>query len=302
MKININFLVFLLAGALLLACKEPHDTIDIESYHQEIEEWKAWRLARLTRDDGWLTLAGLFWLKEGKNSVGSNPENHVVLPKGKTPEYVGSIWLKNNQLRFDAKKGVDVRYNDSTVSSMVLQTDEDKKEPTILRIGPVSFYVIKRGEQLAVRVKDNENPARLNFKGLDYFPVSVKWRLKAKFEPYKPAKILEIPSIIGTIEKYSCPGALIFEIEGKQYRLDATSSENQLFIMFTDETNGKETYKMGRPVYTSLPDSMGIVILDFNKAYNWPCVFTEFATCPIVPPQNHIPVRIEAGEKMYIEH
>jgi uncharacterized protein (DUF1684 family) len=189
------------------------------------------------------------------------------------------------------------------VTSLVLHSDrEGLGEPTILRLGTLSFYVIERGKQLAVRVKDRDNPARLNFKGLEYFPVDQKWRVEAKFEPYDPPRLIPIPTVINTVEYDSCPGALAFSLEGKTHRLDAVierGSEDKLFIMFSDETNGKETYSLGRQLYTALPDSNNNVILDFNKAYNWPCVFTEYATCPIPPKQNRLAVRIEAGEKMY---
>ncbi|MBI3765042.1 MAG: DUF1684 domain-containing protein, partial [Ignavibacteriales bacterium] len=150
--------------------------------------------------------------------------------------------------------------------------------------------------------KDKENPARVNFKGLEYFPIDPKWRVEAKFEPYNPPKKIPIASVIGTVENDSCPGALVFNVDEKPCRLDAVmevGTDDQLFIMFSDETSGKETYGMGRQLYASLPDKENRVILDFNKAYNWPCVFTEYATCPIPPRQNHLPIRVEAGEKMY---
>jgi hypothetical protein len=277
----------------------------VESHKQEIQEWQKTRLARLTKDDGWLTLVGLFWLKEGENSVGSNSMCVVVLPENKTPSRVGSIWLANGKLRFEAIKGVKVTWNDSLITTIDLQSDEGGTTPTILRMGTVSFYVIERGGKYAVRVKDNESDTRKNFKGLEFFPIDPKWRIEAKFEPYIPAETLDIPSMVGTIEKYPCPGKLIFEVDGKPYRLDVvieTGSEDQLFIMFGDATNGKETYNLGRQLYSALPDSNNKVILDFNRAYNWPCVFTVYATCPIIPKQNILPIRVEAGEKNYEGH
>jgi uncharacterized protein (DUF1684 family) len=154
-------------------------------------------------------------------------------------------------------------------------------------------------------VKDRQNPSLLKFKGMEYFPIDAKWRLDARFEPYVPPKIIPIATVINTVENDSCPGAIVFEIDGKQMRLDAVmerGSTDQLFIMMSDETSGKETYGMGRQLYTDIPDKENRVVIDFNKAYNWPCVFTDFATCPIPPAQNHLPVRVEAGEKMYRGH
>lgn len=253
-------------------------------------------LEKLTKDDGWLTLIGLFWLKEGENSLGSDSTDTVVLPKDKTALHLGSIWLTNGTLRFEAKKGVEVRWKDSLISKIDLQSDEGGKDPTILSIGTVNFYVIERGGKYAVRVKDKESETRKNFKGLECFPIDAKWRIEAKFEPYSPPETLNIPSMVGTIEKYPCPGALVFELDGKEHRLDAvieTGSENRLFITFGDATNGGETYNLGRQLYTALPDSNNKVILDFNRAYNWPCVFTVYATCPLIPKQNILPIRVE---------
>ncbi|MBI1803068.1 MAG: DUF1684 domain-containing protein [Ignavibacteriae bacterium] len=296
--------ILIILTCIIGGCAKKSGVTDLNAYKKEIDEWQKKRLARLTRDDGWLTLAGLSWLKEGENSVGSDSSTTVLLPAGKTPGSLGSIWLENGALRFVAKAGVEVKYKDSLITSMPLKSDADD-EPTVLSHGTVSFYVIKRGDQLGVRVKDKENPARLNFKGLEYFPIDPKWRFEAKLEPYRPPKILEIPSMIGTVEKDSCPGALVFKLDGKEYRLDVViekGSEDQFFIMMSDETSGKETYTVGRQLYATLPDSDGNVVLDFNKAYNWPCVFTVFATCPIPPKQNHLPIRVEAGEKMYAGH
>lgn len=291
-----------LCGILVLLGCQRSEPLDPEQHKREIEEWQQRRLAKLTRDDGWLTLVGLFWLKEGENTVGSDSASNIVLPAGKTPLRVGSLYLEKSVVRFKSKRDAGVRYNDTLVTSIVLKSDADAGGPTILKTGTVSFYVIKRGDQYAVRVKDSESPTRVNFKGLEYFPIDPTWRVDARFEPYNPPKKLEIPTQVGTVEEYVCPGALAFEIDGKQYCLDPViepGAENELFIMLADETNGKETYTVGRQMYAPLPDSNNRVILDFNKAFNWPCVFTEFATCPIPPPQNRLPIRVEAGEKMY---
>jgi hypothetical protein len=186
-----------------------------------------------------------------------------------------------------------------------LHHDQERDtDPTILKCGTISFYVIKRGDQFGVRIKDKENPARMNFKGMEYFPIDPTWCVEATFEPYNPPKVISIASVIGTVDHDTCRGALRFEIDGRTYRLNPVTeqgSENELFIMFNDATNGKETYGNGRQLYASLPDSNNHVILDFNKAYNWPCVFTVFATCPIPPRENTLPIPITAGEKMYAE-
>ena len=294
----------IVVGICIAGCRKSSSTIDVESYKKEIDAWKQKRLTRLTSDNGWLTLCGLFWLKEGENTLGSDSSCVIVFPAGKAPKNAGSIWVEKGTARLRATPGAGIKSKDSVVTSMTLQSDEFTN-PTSLTLGPLSFYVIKRGDQLAVRVKDKENGSRLDFKGLEYFPTDPKWRVEAKFEAFRPPKMLEILSQAGTVEKDSCPGALVFDIDGKSNRIDVViekGSEDQFFIMFGDETNGKETYNNGRQLYTSLPDANNVVLLDFNKAYNWPCVFTDYATCPIPPRQNRLPLRVEAGEKLYKGH
>jgi uncharacterized protein (DUF1684 family) len=301
-----DILVTLVSVAFMFSaggCSKQTPKLDLTAYKAEIEKWKEHRRSGLTRDDGWLTLCGFFWLKEGENRFGSDSSNQIVFPKGKAPKVAGSLWLDKGAVHVKVKRGVHVTVGGSRITSMVLRSDEDGlADPTVMNIGTLSFYLIKRGGQLAVRVKDKENPARLNFKGLEYFPLDPRWRFEATYEPYDPPKMLQIATMINRVESDSCPGAVAFEVEGKVYRLDVIierGTENKLFIMFEDSTNGEETYALGRQLYTDMPDSNGKVILDFNKVYNWPCVFTEFGTCPIPPKQNHLPFRVEAGEKMY---
>jgi len=299
-------LLLLTAASILESCHKPGSKVDVDAYRHEIEQWQQQRIARTTSDNGWLTLCGLFWLKEGENKFGSDSSNEIVFPAGKAPGICGSIYLERGTLRLEARSGVEIKHHDSVVTSLVLRSDEEgAADPTVLTVNALSFYAIQRAGQLAVRVKDRENPALLHFKGLEYFPIDLKWRVEAKFEPYVPQKALQIASVVGTVENDTCPGALSFEVDGKPCRLDVVIEQgttDEFFVMFSDETSGKETYKMGRQLYTDLPDAQNNVILDFNKAYNWPCVFTEYATCPIPPAQNHLLVRVEAGEKMYAVH
>ncbi|MEK6571212.1 MAG: DUF1684 domain-containing protein, partial [Bacteroidota bacterium] len=301
---QVSWMMFLFASLMVIeGCSKTLNKIDEAAYRKEIEEWRERRLTRLKSDTGWLTLCGLFWLKEGEHKFGSDSSNAIIFPPSKSPKVAGSLWLEKGTVRLQSRPSSQVKYKDSLVTALMVKSDEDGlADPTVLNLGTLSFYVIKRGDQLGVRVKDKENPARINFKGLEYFPTDLKWRFEARFEPYEPPKTLQIATILGTVENDSCPGALAFDIEGKTYRLDAVierGTENQLFIMFSDETSGKETYRLGRQLYTAMPNADKKVILDFNKAYNWPCVFTPFSTCPIPPRQNHLPLRIEAGEKMY---
>jgi uncharacterized protein (DUF1684 family) len=270
-----------------------------EAYRREIFEWRARRLEGLRSPSGWLTLVGLFWLEPGKNAVGSGPGNRVVLPTGKAPAFVGSIDRNGETTIFHAAPGAGVAVDGKPVASQALRSDA-AGEQTLLTLGSLSFYVIQRGDRLGVRVKDSQSDARKNFHGIDDYPIDPSWRVDARLEPYDPPKSIAVPTVLGTGEPAECPGALVFQIGGKTYRLDAVleKGETDLFVIFADRTNGGETYGAGRFLYASPPVD-GHTTLDFNKAYNPPCAFTPYATCPLPPPQNRLPIRVAAGEKTY---
>src|SRR5437870_6321980 len=265
---------------------------------KEIEQWRAQRLAELTSDSGWLTLIGLFWLKDGVNKLGSDPTNEIVLRKEKVSGHAGSFVLTNGAVRFETPLANTFFVDGQPVSSLELKTDADDK-PTVIMLGSVSFQIIKRGEKLGVRVKDKDDPARRDFRGLDYFPTDLKWRIEARFEPYNPPKPMPIMNVLGMESGETSPGAIVFDVSGKSYRLDAMTEKDEprFFMIFADDTRGRETYGAGRYLYVDPPDPNGHVIIDFNKAYSPPCAFTNYATCPLPPKQNILPLRVEAGEK-----
>ena len=248
----------------------------------EWDQWRTHRHDRLLSDDGWLTLAGLYWLHEGTNDIA--PLHAKFLLKN------GSVTLLPNT---------------------PLRDDTDPKGPTITRAGTLSYQVIKRedvkGDRFGIRVKDTNSEARKNFKGLDYFPFNPSYRVTAHFEPYSPAKKIPITNVLGMTSDETSPGALVFKLNGKTYRLDpiwdmSDPEPRDLFIIFKDATSGKETYGAARYLYAHPPDANGNTVVDFNKSYNPPCVFTPYATCPLPPQQNRLPVRVEAGEKKYAGH
>ena len=298
---KIVLFLFILLQTFLSGCSKKN-SFEIAAYNKEIEQWQTRRSEGLKKENGWLTLCGLFWLKEGENKMGTDSSNTIIFPAERSPKYAGSIFLEKNGLLLKSAKDVKITVKDSIVSDMKLLSDQSGKgEPTMMKLSSLTFYVIKRGEQLGVRIKDKENPARTNFKGLEFFPIETKWRFEAKFEPYNPPKIIPIVNVLNQVSNDTCPGAIVFNIDGKTYQLDALMEGKEFFIIFHDETAGKETYGMGRFLAADLPDSINKVILDFNKAYNPPCAFTVFATCPTPPKQNYLPFRIEAGEKKYAE-
>jgi uncharacterized protein len=297
----ISFVILLIFSSILASDSvKPPTTADQSTYNQEIDQWRAKREKRLMSEDGWLTLVGLFWLNEGENKIGSDPSNTVVFPKDRSAAVVGSLWLEKGKVRIEAKPDSGITSENKPVTSQALVSDADPNvDPTELHLSSLTFYVISRANKIGVRVKDSKNPARTQFPGLQYFPTSTDWRIEAKLVPNNPPKKIPITNILGMTDDTDSPGTLVFQKDGKTYHLDALKEEDQLFILFKDQTSGKETYGIGRFVNTDAPDSQGKVILDFNKAYNPPCAFTNFATCPLPPPQNRLSMRVEAGEKKY---
>jgi uncharacterized protein (DUF1684 family) len=296
--------LFVLAAVFLAACQKstkPTATFDQSAYRSDIQKWQSNRLASLTKDDGWLTLVGLFWLNEGENKFGSDPKSSVVLPKDKAPAIAGSLWLEKGRVRLTTRPGVEITAEGKPVTALELKDDNDDSGPTILKLGSLLINVVKRGERIGVRVKDTESRTRREFKGLEYFPIDPKWRIEARFEPYQPPRMIPITNVLSMTDNETSPGALAFEVDGKTYRIDPIleKGETDLFVMIADETTGRETYGAGRYLYVTPPDASGKVVIDFNKAYSPPCAFTNYATCPLPPRQNRLPFRIEAGEKKY---
>ncbi|HLK62563.1 MAG TPA: DUF1684 domain-containing protein [Bryobacteraceae bacterium] len=251
-------------------------------FESEIAEWRRNREAALQADGGWLSVAGLFWLHEGANRFGKGSTNDIVLPDG--PENAGIIELHGDSVKVT---------QDGTAR------DVKHDSADVLKVGRLSLFVIKRGERYGIRLKDPESEYRRAFHGIDYYPASEAYRITAKFVS-EPRKV-PILNILGQTEDSDCPGYAVFHLHGKEYRLYPIIEEpgdQQLFYIFRDQTTGKETYGAGRFLYSAMPKD-GEVVLDFNKAYNPPCAFTPYATCPLPPKENHLAVRIEAGEKKY---
>lgn len=294
----------LLALFLPLMVSGASSSSDVATHRAEIEAWREKRVESLRRENGWLTVVGLFWLEEGENSVGTAPDSRVRLPAGKSPARLGSIRLANGVATWRPEPRAPVTADGTAAQPMPLVSDADGASPTVLRTGSVTFYLIARGDRLGVRVKDAESLPRREFREIPNFSIDPRWRLSARFEPYRPPKSIPVPNVLGTVTNEQSPGALVFEFAGRSYRLDPVTETGttDLFVIFGDQTNGVETYGGGRFLYAPPPDAEGRTVLDFNKAYNPPCVFTPYATCPLPPAQNKLPLRIEAGEKRYGEH
>jgi uncharacterized protein len=276
-------------------------SLDAAAYAREIAAWRTAREAELRKPDGWLTLVGLFWLEEGENHFGSDPRNRVVLPVGKAPPVAGTLVRHTEAVTVRANPGGGLESDGHPVSGEIPLASDAKGKPTVLRLGSLSFYVIKRGPKLGVRVKDSRSPVLAAFHGVDSFPADPAWRVVARFEPHARPTTIPIANVLGQIENQPSPGTVVFERAGKTLRLDALDGgEGSLSLIFADSTNGRETYGAGRFLDTDPPRD-GKVIVDFNKAYNPPCAFTTFATCPLPPRQNRLPIAVTAGEKKYGE-
>lgn len=254
---------------------------------KEIEKWRTDRVTRLTSESGWLTLVGLQWLNEG--------ENTLVIPASG-----GTVTLKNDVVTLAANPSLQIDGKAVTTPTVLLDDTTDK-EPTVVQTGTIRFNAIKRADKVGIRVKDSSSEARKNFRGIDYFPISDAWRVEARFEPDNPPKHVVITNILGMTTDEVSPGLLAFTIDGREYKVQPIleRGEKDFFIIFKDATSGKETYAAARFVYAAPPDAGGRTVIDFNKAYNPPCAFTTFATCPLPPAQNRLPFAVDAGEKKY---
>ncbi len=267
----------------------------------EVEEWVAQRHDELLQPDGWLSLVGLMWLDEGESSFGADSANDLVYTSSGTPAKVGVFFVDSETVYFEPAPGLEINTTDGepVTGSLVMRAprvDGEEADPfPVLTWGSLRWNVIERQDRFAVRLKDARSPVLLDFEQIERFPIGRAWRLDALFEPYPEPKPIMIPNILGTISEGESPGAVVFIVGGEIYRLDTwkdSDDPGSFFTAFGDLTNRDSTYGGG-------PDENGYTVVDFNRAYNPPCVFTPYATCPLPPAQNRLPVAIEAGEKIY---
>lgn len=280
------------------AKKSNETTLDINAYYAEIEEWKSVRLESLRANDGWLNLAGLFWLKEGVSTFGSDDRNDIVFPKEKIPAQAGVFLLQKGVVTMTSLPDVTILADRLPLKSGVVFHPDSTRQPK-LEYGSLQWFIIKRDDHYGVRLRDLKSTVLEEFHNIDRYKTDPDFRVEAMLEiPSSPKKI-EITNILGQTAAQDSPGTLLFRLHGKEYRLDALVEDEDLFIIFGDPTNGHETYSSGRYLYADKPGKDGKTILDFNKALNPPCAFTPYATCPLPPPQNVLPLAITAGEKDY---
>ncbi|HEY2431600.1 MAG TPA: DUF1684 domain-containing protein [Vicinamibacterales bacterium] len=288
--------------ALILTLTLAAAAADVSpAYRATIEKHRADRVKELTAPSGWLAVRGLFWLHDGANGAGSDPSAEIRLP-ARTPGKIGVFTLKDNAVTFTADPRAGVTSAGKPVETVTL--DARKGEAAAVTVNGVSLFAIRRADKIGLRMLDPESDARRHFDGLTYFPLGTKYHVQAKWVPYEKAKTVLVPNVLGQLVPMESPGTVEFTIDGQPYSLEPvyeTAKHEDLFFIFRDLTSRAETYAAGRFLHTPLPKDGG-VDLDFNLAYNPPCAFTDFATCPLPIKGNQLQVRIPAGERRWAGH
>lgn len=294
-------LVLIFAGPLVARALQARDA----DYRASVGTWRREREARLRAEDGWLTVAGLFWLKEGANRIGTDPGNDIVLPAGRAPRDAGVFDLRRGRVTVRVLAGVDAVLNGKSLNAAdapaVLRPSSGLTPVDAVTLGDLTLYVHQSGNRLAIRLRDRNSALRRDFKGLRWFPIDERYRIAATFAPRTPPRTVRVPTLVGDFADYQNIGAVRFTLDGRALRLEAfrtTGDPPQLYFLFRDLTSGKETYPAVRFLLADMPDR-GATTLDFNKAYNPPCAYNPYTTCPVPPPENRLSVRIPAGEMRY---
>lgn len=289
-------ILVLLPLLALGGCSKADPALDRKAYEQQVMDWRAGRLSRLTAPNGYLNQVGLFWLDQGTYTLGSGAANDIRLP-AKAPRALGELDVTEEGVYMRVLDGVEVLHADQPVEN-ILMADDTSAEPVQLSHGSIAWAVIKRDERVAVRVRDFQHPFVASFGPLPYFPVEPSLRVRGTLKRYDEPRIANVGTVIEGLGYHpESPGVVEFMIDGQPHTLEAYASGEQLFFVFGDATNRDATYGAGRFLYADLPGEDGETVLDFNLSYSPPCAFNDFSTCPVASPRNRLPVRIEAGEK-----
>jgi hypothetical protein len=288
----------------LLACTFSLAAGRDSAYSASIEKWRAQREVRLKADGGWLSVAGLFWLHEGENEFGSDPLNDIVLPAKSAPADAGTLEFHSGKVTVHVKPGVPVIVNGKRVDTAALLADSDPafdEKADQITLGDLTLYIHSSGDRYAVRLLDKNSRLRKVFTGLRWFPVDPSYRVVANYVAYDKPKSVQVQNIMGDFTQTAIPGYVSFQLHGQHLRLDVedNSPDPGFSITFRDLTSGKETYGAARFLVTDAPKD-GKVVLDFNEAYNPPCAYNPYTTCPLPTPENRLHVRIAAGEMTYL--
>ncbi|MBL8265238.1 DUF1684 domain-containing protein [Steroidobacter sp.] len=268
---------------------------------KEIEDYRKRRVENLLQPDGWTAITGMHWLEPGRYSVGSAADSNIRLSIG--PARIGVIEEKDGRALFTAEPGVALVVDGAAPTGPVELKRYGKGTPATTVAydgGKGSVSLIVSGGRRAIRVRHADAPTRKNFAGLDYYPIDAGWRIKGKFEPHPPGRVVPVLDVLGGLNDQANPGVVVFERDGRTFRLEVIGDSGRgLSLMFADRTNGKGSYPSGRFLSTGLPDANGEVLIDFNRTYTPPCAFSEFGTCLLPPPENRLDLAVTAGEKTY---
>ena len=285
----------LVAAALGLTASGPAAGAgQADEYAAGIETWRAERERRLTADDGWLAVAGLFFLREGENTFGSDPLQDIVLPAG--PAAAGTFVLDGRRVALRAAPGTTLTVDGRDVAALQLHPREARADITI---EDLTLFVHYSGERLAIRMLDSNSAIRRDFGGLRWYPVDAAWRVPARFVPHDEPRDVQIQNILGDIETLTSSGTVRLQLGGEELEMLPVDVGDQLWFIFRDLTSGSDTYAAARFLYADAPGEDGRMVVDFNRAYNPPCAFNPHTTCPLPPRANRLPVRVEAGELDY---
>jgi len=292
--------------ALFAFAARPAQDPDFE---KEELAWRAQHVADLQKPDGWLSLIGLEWLQPGETSVGSAADNKIRLPES-APPHLAILKLENGSVRLVAPSsgfpaGTNVDGSPATEQPLHMEPDHDKANSRVT-FGTLNFYPIHRGDRFALRIKDSKSPSLTSFHGLIWYPPDAKYRVTAKWTPYSPLKTVSLLTLIGTSYSQPVPGYAEFVLQGKTFRLEPVLEDPKvakLFFIMKDTTSADTTYPSCRFLYTGLPshglDQPGELVLDFNHLENPPCAYTPYATCPLPPAGNRLPIALPVGEQRY---
>jgi uncharacterized protein (DUF1684 family) len=279
------------------------DVHDAAAHRAAVEEARARREARLREPTGWLSLVGLHWLHDGTQQFGAGPTNDIVLraEDGDVPPVAGTLELTGGRVVIHPAPGVALTADGRPVPDGIELLDDQSDAPTTLELASLRLVVIRRGEgRTALRVKDTSAPALRRFRGLPYFEVDPRWRLVGRLLRAEPGATIPVPDVVGDVLREPTPGVVEFTVRGRPFRLDALEAmPGHLSLIFRDGTSSHETYGGGRFLVSGALGPDDSVEIDFNLAYNPPCVFSPFATCPLPPERNQLPLRVEAGEKVW---
>jgi uncharacterized protein (DUF1684 family) len=296
-----RFFLFLATIIALFSCENKVDHISKEDHEKEVETWYQDRVKSLKADEGWLNLVGLHWLEAGETTFGTAAASGFKLEFGGFPDSIGVFSLEGDKVFFSP--GTDsIFIGENQVKERIKIFDAETQISEKLSLKSLRWNIIKRADAFGVRLRDLKTPAVTQFEDIERYPIDLEWRLEAKFIPYEPIREIPITNVLGQTTPNPSPGYIEFEKDGKTHKIDALDAEDELYLIIADNTSGGETYGGGRYMYVKKPVSGDLVVLDFNKAYNPPCVFTPHATCPLPPRQNMLDLAITAGEKTFGEH